>query len=266
MALADGNIKIALSELTPEWLKTNYLTGLKFVDYAQKEYPDSLFETHMQNAVAKIEKLCDICILPLTVNAEQHDYRITDYQNWGFLHLYKVPVRWVSALRGVYPAGTSVVQYPTEAIQIRGDTGQLNLVPTSGALGSLIIGQGGTFVPLVYGQLSEVPNLWEVDYQAGMDVKDLPRMIVEAIAKLACMDLLAIFSDLSRPIGVTSESVAVDGLSQSQSYQIPAFQARIQRYEADLYGPAGKNQQLAMTQGLLKQILDAYRPLNLESL
>lgn len=266
MPLSDGNITIKLSDLTPEWLKTNYLTGLRFVDYANKDYPDSFYETHMQNAVAKIEKLCDICILELTTTAEQHDYQLNDYMQWGFLRLYKVPVKWVTALRGVYPANTDAVSYPTEAIEVIANTGQLNIVPTAGTLGSLIIGQGGSFVPLVHGQVSQIPNFWEVDYTAGMDYNNLPRMICEAIAKLACMDILTIMSDLARPIGVTSESVSIDGLSQSQGYQIPAFQARLKQYTSDLYGPEGKNQLLAMTSGLLKQIMDAYRPILLEGI
>lgn len=265
MALADGNIAITLAELTPGWLKANYLTGLKFVDNLGVEYPDSVFETHMQNALVKLEKLCDITILPITISREAHDYVVSDYMNWGWMQLYKVPVKMVTRLRGVYPVG-GAIEYPNQWIQVNGESGQINLVASTGNLGGMIIGQGGTAMPLIYGGVSHVPNLWEVDYVAGMDTDNMPRMIVEALAKLACMDLLAVFSDLTRPIGVTSESASVDGLSQSMSYAVPAFQARLQRYEADLYGPQGKDQNLTMTSGLLKQIQNAYRPMSLTSL
>lgn len=266
MALADGNITIRLADLTPEWLKTNYLTGLEFVDRAGKPYPDSFFETHMQNALRKLEKLCDISILELTITGEEHDYHAQDYLNWGWIQLYKVPVRMVTQLRGVFPLGVSIVTYPSEWIQLRGESGQINVVPNQGALGSVIIGQGGDFLPIMYGGISTVPNLWRVDYTAGMDPDDMPRMIVEALAKLACIDALRIMSDLVRPIGVSSESASIDGLSQSMSYQAPAFQARISGYLEDLYGPSGKSQELTMTSGLLKQILDAYRPINMVSM
>lgn len=266
MALADGNITIKLSDLTPQWLKDNYLTGLKFVDINGVEYGDGVFETHLQNAVSKLEKLCDISILELTIKSEEHDYIVTDYLNWGWMQLYKVPVKMVTELRGVYPLGTNVVKYPNEWIQVNGDSGQINVVPTQGAIGAVIIGQGGDFVPIVYGGVSRVPNLWQVDYVAGMDPDNLPRMVVEALAKLACMDLLAIFSDLTRPIGVTSESASVDGLSQNRSYTVPAFQARLKQYTADLYGPEGKSQEVGMTSGLLKQIQDSFRPMTMASL
>jgi hypothetical protein len=266
MALADGNITIALSELTPRWLKANYLTGLKFVDEHGKEFPDSLYETHLANAVEKLEKLCDICVLPRDITAEEHDYHAQDYLHWGWMRLFKVPILEVTAFRGVYPAGSNIIEYPVEMVKVRRETGQINLVVTNGALSSVIVGQGGDFLPLIYAGVSHVPNLWQVDYSAGMDVDNLPRMIVEAIAKLAACDLLTIFSDLIRPIGISSESASIDGLSQSMSYQAPAFQARLTRYDSDLYGPSGKRQDLAMTSGLLKQIYDAYRPINFESI
>jgi hypothetical protein len=266
MTLADGNIAIRLSDLTPQWLKDNYLTGLVFVDHNNVEFPDSFFETHMQNAVVKLEKLCDISVLELTISKEEHDYYVTDYLNWGWLQLYKVPVKMVTAMRGVYPLGTSAVSYPNEWLQVNGEVGQITVVPRQGGIGAMIIGQGGDFVPIVYGGVSRLPNLWQLDYVAGMDPDNMPRIIVEAIAKLACMDILTVMSNLIRPIGVTSESASIDGLSQSQSYALPAFQAMMTQYQSDLYGPTGKNQELTMTSGLLKQIQNAYRPMTLASL
>jgi len=266
MSLSDGDISLSRSDLTPTWLKKNFLTGLQFVDEHGTEYGDDFFDYHLSNAVAKLEKLCDIAILELDIKSEEHDYLVTDYLNWGWMQLYKVPVKQVNELRGVYPLGTNVVKYPNEWIQVNGEAGQINVVPTQGAIGAVIIGQGGDFVPLVYGGVSRVPNLWQVDYVAGMDPDNMPRMVVEGIAKLACMDLLTIVSDTTRPVGVTSQSASVDGLSQSQSYAVPAFQGRLQRYTADLYGPEGKQQDLTMTSGLLRQIRDAYRPITLASI
>lgn len=267
MSLADGNISIKLSDLTPDWLQKNYLPGFSFVDLCNKPYPESFFETHLQNAVAKLEKLCDICILTREIRNEVHDYHIQDYMNWGWLGLYQVPVQRVLKFRGMYPLSTRGVEYPNEWINIRGDSGQITIVANHGSLASLTIGQGGMFLPILYNQgAGHIPDLWYVDYVAGMDPENLPRPIVEAIAKLACMDILSIFSDLTRPIGISSESASIDGLSQSTSYTVPAFQGRLTRYESDLYGPPGKSQELSMTSGLLKQIRDFYRPINMESL
>lgn len=265
MSLADGDTNIKLSDLTPTWLKENYLTGLQFLDTAGMPIGDTFFDTHLQNAVRKLETICDISILELVITGEQHDYRIGDFYAYAFLQTYKQPVREVKKVRAVYPVGNSIAEYPDEWIQIT-PNGQINLVPQRGALGNTILGAGGDFLPLMFAGLSYVPSLWEIDYTAGMDSDNLPRMVVEAIAKLAAIDVLAIMSDLTRPIGINSESLSIDGLSQSQSYQAPAFQARIERYKEDLYGPQGRAQELAVTSGLLKQILDYYRPINMASL
>jgi hypothetical protein len=264
MSLADGNITITLSELTPSWLKANYLTGLEFVDRDGVDYPDSFFETHMQNAVRKLEELCDLCVLEKTIRGESHDYRSSDFLAWGFLQLFKVPIRRVTAMRAVYPVGTSIATYPNDWIQLT-ENGQVQLVPQRGSLGSAVIGQGGDLLPVLFSGVGHLPHLWEADYVAGFDPENMPRTIVEAIAKLACIDILTIMSNLARPLGLNSESLSIDGLSQSQSYQAPAFKTQLDQYTADLYGPMGK-QPLHTTSGLLKQIVDYYRPLNMASL
>ena len=266
MSLADGNTTIRLQDLTPDWLRKNYLLGLKFVDECGNPYDDDFYETYLQNAVRKLEMLCDISILSLTINAEQHDYDASDYIQWGFLRTFKVPVKQIDELRGVYPTNVSAVRFPSEWIEFRADTGQINIVANGGGLGQVVIGQGGTILPMLYGGMSTLPNLWQIDYVAGMDEMNLPRPIVEAVAKMAASEILTMMSDLIRPLGVNSQSVSIDGLSQSQSYQVPAFKARLDRYDADLYGPAGKQQVLAMTNGLLKQIYDAFHPIQLESM
>lgn len=265
MTLATGDTTIKLSELTPCWLKDNYLTGLRFVDEHGRDRPDSFYETHMQNAVRTIEKLCDISILAASVTRETHDYHVNDYAQWGWLQLYKVPVKVVHKVCGRYPLGESVVEYPTEWIDLKASAGQISLVPSRGSLGSVLIMNGGSFLPLHYSGMERIPSLWEVDYEAGMDPEDMPRDVVDAIAKLACINLLTIMSNLVRPVGVSSESVSIDGLSQSMSYQMPAFQAHISQYSESLYGPAGKSQDIASTSGLLKQIYDFYKPVNMVS-
>lgn len=99
-----------------------------------------------------------------------------------------------------------------------------------------------------------------------MDPADFPRDVADAIAKLAVVEMLSIASDLVRPIGIASESLSIDGLSQSQSYLAPAFKQRIDRYSMDLFGPDGKDQFGRVTGGLLRTIHDYYRPPNLSAL
>jgi hypothetical protein len=266
MSLATGEITLELASLTPEWLKANYLAGLTLCDETGVEYPDSFYETHLQNAVRKIEQVTNVSILEETLTGEQHDYRVGDYMQFAFLQLFKAPVRSVETLRAVYPLGQTIQEFPDEWIRLEAMHGQIHLVPSSGSIGNIIIGQGGAFLPLLYGGVTYMPSLWEVDYTVGFDPDDFPREVAEAIAKMACVDILSIASDLVRPIGVNSESVSIDGLSQSMSYQAPAFKQRIDRYLFDLYGIEGKSQEFKTTSGLLKQIHDYHFGFNLASL
>jgi hypothetical protein len=266
LTLADGNTELALADLTPQWLKSNYLKGLTLVEADGSEYPNSFYETHLQNAARKIEKITGVSILEETIIGEAHDYRVGDYVEYAFLQLFKAPVRSVENMRAVYPLGDTIQSFPNEWIRLEAMHGQIHLVPSGGSLSNVIIGQGGDFLPLIYGGLSYMPNLWEVDYTAGFDPENFPREVAEAIAKLACIDILSIASDLIRPIGINSESVSIDGLSQSQSYMAPAFKQRIDRYVFDLFGIEGKAQDAKTTSGLLRQIHDYHFAFNLASL
>ena len=265
-ALSKGKTEIKLTDLTPKWLKDNYLTGLTFCDADGKELPNEFFETHMMNAVRRIEGIANISILEKVLTAEEHDYRVGDYQMFAFLQLFHFPVKRVEAVRAVYPLGLTIQDFPKEWFRVEESHGQIHLVPSRGSLGQIILGQGGDFLPLIYSGLSYLPHLWEIDYVAGMDECDMPRDVVEAIAKYASIEILTIMSDLIRPIGVSSESVSLDGMSQSQSFQLPAFQQRINRYIFDLYGIEGKQQDLKTTSGLLKHLYDQFHGFNLASL
>lgn len=266
MTLANGNTTIGLAALTPQWLKSNYLVGFRLTDETGKELPDSFYETHMQNAVRKLEKITDVSVLEATIVSERHDYRLTDYTTFSFISLFHSPLRSVSEVRAVYPVGSVIQTFPVEWLQLERLHGQVHIVPTKGPLASMIIGAGGDFLPLIYGGLTYLPNLFEVDYVAGMDPLDLPREVVEAIAKLAAVDILVHASNMARPLGVGSESVSLDGLSQSQSYTVPAFQAQILQYMRDLYGPDGNPGAIRSTTGLLRMIHDTYVGTNLASL
>ena len=137
---------------------------------------------------------------------------------------------------------------------------QIHLVPTSGTLSQIIIGQGADYLPLIYSGLGYLPQLWFVDYTSGFNPKRVPRLIVEAIAKQAVVDALAVMSDLIHPIGVTASSLSVDGLAQSRSMNVPAFKHRIDLYNNDLFNDSPDRP------GLIKQIKQKYLGINLGSL
>ena len=77
-----------------------------------------------------------------------------------------------------------------------------------------------------------IPNYWRVKYCTGWD--NPPKDIVDAIAVLAAIQILAITGDLVFGAGIGNQSISIDGISQSYSTTKGggkgAFAGRIQQY------------------------------------
>lgn len=254
---------IPLASLTPEYVRKHYLTGLKLVDDRGEDLDDDWYTEHIATAIAKIESITNIDILQRVNVGEKHDYRIQDYIQYCFLQLFRVPALSVQAVRAVYPTREVLQVFPSEWIRLEPSHSQIHLVPTQGTLSNVVIGRGGDYVPL-FSSLSYLPQLWEVDYISGFDPEAIPREVVQAICKLACIEMLQIVADTIAPLGQTSNSLSIDGLSQSRSYNLPVFKARIDKYSADLGLPTSPG--APMGGGMLSQIRAAYLGINLASI
>jgi hypothetical protein len=246
-------------DLTPDFLKVNYLTGLTLLGADNRELPRVFFQHHLDQAAAKLEEIAMICVTERTVTGEKHDFHITDYAAFGFVPLFLVPVLSVSEVRAVFPTGQTIQTFPSDWIRLETSRGQIQLVPVSGSLAQLQMGQG--FDVVIFNSAKYLPHLWEVDYTAGFDQTQVPRTIVEAICKLAVIDILTIMNNTVQPIGIQSQSLGVDGLSESRSFEKPAFKAMLDRYTEDLYGNPSKP-----GSGLIAEIRNTYNGINFVSL
>lgn len=251
---------LALSDLTAAYLQRQYLTGLTLCGADGQPLSDEYFEDHIATAIAKLEDITHVDILQRVNTSERHDYRVNDYVAYGFLQLFRLPAQSVQVVRAVYPTGQTIQVFPSEWVRLEISHAQIHLVPTSGTLSQVIIGQGADYLPLIYSGLGYLPHLWEVDYTSGFDPDKVPRMVTDAIMKLTAIEVLTIMSDLIAPLGVASSSLSVDGLSQSISRQLPAFRARIDQYNTSLGLPFGQQS------GLVDQIRRTYLGIALSSL
>ena len=217
------NMKIAEPQLdSMSWdqvsvsaIKNNYLFGINLADANGNSLPEELFVHYINAAVDYVQNLLDIVITP-TDFKERHDYFRNDYRNWGFIQLDHNPVRAVKRITLMY-GDQHAVEIPLDWVQLDKLTGQITLFPSAGSANSLIIGQTG----LLFGFQSQwdwAPRLWEVEYEAGIDEKDpsIPYdLLKETIFKRASMGILNVWGDLIIGAGIASQSVSVDGLSQS---------------------------------------------------
>ena len=224
---------ISLDELGAKYLLDNYLTGFTFAGANGQPLPPAFFEDKIANAIAMLENITHIDVLERQIVGEPHDYFATDYLNYAFLQLFRIPAQSVQEVRAVYPTGQVIQIFPSEWVRLRVEHSQLHLVPTSGSLAQVMLGGGAGYMPFIFGT-SYLPNLWEVDYVSGFAPDAIPREVVSVICKLASIEVLTIMSDLVGPVGVASSSLGIDGMSQSMSRQVPAFKARIDAYRIDL--------------------------------
>ena len=230
---------ISWSGVTVNNIKNNYLFGIDLSDSQGNPLPEGLFIHYLNAAVDYLQNLLDITISETEFQGERHDYIRNDYQNWGFIQLDHNPVKEIKGIRLMYGNRPSV-EIPLDWVQLDKLTGQITLFPSAGSANSLIIGQTG----MLFGFQSQwdyAPQLWEVDYVAGIDENDpsMPMaMLLEAVNKRASCGILNVWGDLIIGAGIANQSVSIDGASQSvgttQSAMFGGASARVDAYTKDL--------------------------------
>lgn len=222
--------------LTKDELITNYMFGIKLVDQQGNPFPDSLIISYLNSAISYAEGLFDICLTKQTVTDENHDYERGDYMNWGYIQLFKRPVQKVTKLQLMYGTRPSF-EVPVDWIKIDKMAGKIQLFPSSGNSNALIINQSGVIFGL--NQVwSYAPQMWSIDYEAGMTAKDIPPELKELIYKQATCNIMTVWGDLILGAGIASQSISIDGLSQSigttQSAMYGGASARVESYRQDI--------------------------------
>lgn len=241
-----GMITAATEEYTVNWdavtvdeIKDVYLFGLSFQDQNGNPFSMNLFIHYINAAIDWLENYLDICISERTFEDERHDYIREDYRNWCYIGVDHVPVKRVEKVTLLYGQQPSI-EIPDDWVQLNKLTGQITLFPSAGSASQLIIGQTG----LLFGFQSMwdyAPQLWQTNYVAGIDMNDktVPvEMVKEAVYKRAACQIMGVIGDLIIGAGIASQSVSIDGLSQSisttQSAMYGGMSARTQQYENDL--------------------------------
>ncbi len=224
----------------PEELKDNYLFGIvnQIKDPATDCAPkDGFYEFHLRNAIGYVETCLNIKITPTEIIDEQHNYNIADYRNFGWINLYQWPVLEVTRLSAIYPTSSEVFEFPISWVRGKHNHGIIQIVPQSGTISQVILGQGGAFLPTIYSKLSVLPNLWHVDYITGFAPGKVPPDVKDAVMKRAAIQVLHIAGELIGGLGITNYSIGMDGLSQSTGLnksQGNIFAFRINQYQQEL--------------------------------
>lgn len=222
---------------TPDTIINDYLFGIPLVDEDGNKLGARIVENWIERSIAWLETELLICIKPTAIS-ETHDYYLDEYQQFCYVQLYQYPVISVESFRASY-AGQDIMTFPNEWIRVYHSTGQLQLVPTTGSLSQVLLGQGsGVLLPLLTARLSSMPHLFNVDYTAGFAEGKVPADICDIIAMKTCIGVLNILGDILLGAGIASQSISIDGLSESitttQSAENSAYSARIRQYERQI--------------------------------
>lgn len=228
--------------LTVEQLKERYLVGLlnddnKLTDFKGKEISDEVIRHNIKAAISYLETKIDIIILK-TQFVEDYDYRSVDYTQFNFIQLKKRPAISVEEIKARFPNNLDLVKYPVEWYVLEKEASQVQLSPVEGTFSGLIITQGGSYVPLIYGVRDQWPHLFHITYTAGFCPDEIPVIVNEMIGMQAAIRMFEILGDVLFGPGIISEGTAIDGasvnraLANSQKYAL--FSGRITSYKEQM--------------------------------
>ncbi len=221
---------------TVKVLKERYLHGVDFKDNNGKELPRASFEFYIKSAISYIEHQLEFTIVP-TQYQETHDYRSEEYQAWSFIQLKRKPVITVDSLQYRIDGNSAFLEVPDEWIRLEGHPGQIQIAPTSGSISSINIGQDA-FLPRLVFTNTDWPSFFKITYTAGFERNKVPAAISHLVGMLAAIQALNIAGELILGAGIATQSLSIDGLSQSigstASASYSGYGARIALYAKDI--------------------------------
>jgi hypothetical protein len=228
--------------ISPEELQALYFYGVPIKSKDGSSLDPNTIEMYIRSAQSEVEKFFDIKLFPQLIT-ETKDYYRDDYSNNFPFVRTSLPVKQILTLIGRIN-GIDQIEYPQEWLQARSSSDgtvyrQFSVVPN----GSVVNADADvifTGVSSYYGIRSypNVPNYWFVQYDTGFDYDKVPYDLLNLIGMLAAIPLLAIAGDLILGAGIASQSLSIDGLSQSISSTSSAtnagYGARIVEYRKSI--------------------------------
>ena len=227
--------------MTVQQLKDQYLLGLEMRQSDGTPFPDSYFATAIQRATAAFEQRTQVTVLPTPVTGERHDiWRHHRPGDSPRLQTKRVPVQSLQALRIALPYFRTTQPLPLDWVRLTGISGRIVIYPQGPVPGFDPLGSQASYARRGWDE-EVVPNGWVVDYVAGFPPGEVPPDILDAVAKMACIEPLRVAGDLFLGPGIISQSLGIDGLSQgtgtTKTSQGGAYQSRIAAYQQDLANP-----------------------------
>jgi hypothetical protein len=225
--------------ISTDELKKIFLFGIDLTNDNGDPFPEEMYEFYIRSAQEWLEKeLGGLILCEREITDETHDYHSNDYVARSMFKLFRYPVQSVSKVAIQFPLAENEIVFDPKWYRAESTNGMVNLVPTQGTFSSILLSQGGNYLPLLYNGLQYVPSLWRISYKAGFKKDQIPTQIKEIIGMKASMGALNIAGDLIAGAGIATKSISLDGLSQSISTTSSAtnagYGARILQYNKEV--------------------------------
>lgn len=204
--------------VSPDELVENYLFGISLCDQDGHKMSNEQVKFYIQAATEEIEKDLDIKMMPQVIY-ESLDFFINEWKAWGYVRT-SYPINKPFKLHG-FIQDIKQIEYPTEWLSYRRTNDgvsqyrNLYIIPGVGQATTNSMVSSGITPHLGFFGNSHIPNYWRVEYCTGFH--RVPRDLLDFISKLATLNIFHQLGDIILGAGIASQSIGIDGLSQSIS-------------------------------------------------
>lgn len=215
LQLVSGKTKYPLS---PQDMKDRYFFGIEIIDQQGNPMPDETINSFIEFAVTEIEGYLDVKLSTQIVK-ETLDYNINDWRGWGYIPV-QFPVLEVYSLKGKV-GGVEQIEFPKSWLSIKKSTDpyaphrKIHIVPNIGSAVSGEVAYSGITPHLGWFNMKTIPDYWVIEYCTSF--KKIPPDIVDFVGRLASINIFHNLGDIILGAGIASQSIGIDGLSQSIS-------------------------------------------------
>jgi len=220
-------------------LKERYFMGIPIVSPDGTLMSDEDISFYIKAAQTEIETMLDIK-LGRQIITETKDFLQDHYRNWSYIKA-TYPVKCIHQIDG-FVGTTRQVKYPESWFSIHRTNDDIvhrtiNIVPTNqGSITDQSVVYSGIYPQLGYYGSRQIPNYWTITYTTGFE--KVPGDILKAVGMMSAMPIFDLLGDLIIGAGIASQSLGLDGLSQSVSTTSSAensgYSSRIKSYQGQM--------------------------------
>lgn len=225
--------------ISPRDLLDAYFYGIDTKAKDGSVIPDNVYRSFILSAQQEIEKYLAIKICPQAIE-ETHNYHGDDWRNWSIIQT-SYPVNEPISMTGYYGNQAHINVEDSWLVAKRSSDDLYHravwMLPNGiGNISHNPMITGGAQLMLNRSVNIEIPAYWLLRYVTGFN--NIPMDLINMVGMLASMNVFNLLGDIILGAGIASQSIGVDGLSQSisttSSAENSGYSARISMYMKQL--------------------------------